>query len=214
MRVLHQQGGKSERLEAMAARAILEDVARELGESVSIARIRAGVRVVLGRQGALGGGSSITAEEFDRLVLLYPEDVRSRTDVISRAFQLDQHLARLERVPVEIGPAGNLTLPYPRGRRSPRSRGLRRDGRSARRTRGSALARHRRPVDRRPRHHRGDRATRFAAGRGLLKPGRSQARPGGDGVRTASGGSDRRARRGRLPCLHAAHRPSRRGASV
>jgi hypothetical protein len=93
MRVLHPHGGKSERLDAMTDRSILETVAGALGDSVSMPRLRAGLRAVLGQPS--GDGSALSPEEFDRLVVLYPEDVRSRTDVIQRAFQLEQHLARL-----------------------------------------------------------------------------------------------------------------------
>ena len=47
MRLLSAQDGKADRLESMADRAMLEDVCRELGTDVSMARLRAGLRVVL-----------------------------------------------------------------------------------------------------------------------------------------------------------------------
>jgi hypothetical protein len=95
VRMLHERGGKEERLHAMMDRSLLEEVAQQLGGTLSAARLRLAIRVILGHEPSSAPHSSISPQEFDRLILLYPDEVRARTDVVARAHNLEQHLARL-----------------------------------------------------------------------------------------------------------------------
>jgi hypothetical protein len=104
MRVTHPQGGKAERLDAMADRNILETITRQLGEMASVGRLRAGLRVILGNEPIPSETSLLSKAEFREISDLYSEDVRSRTDILSRSLSLEQHLSRLDIPSVdEIG---------------------------------------------------------------------------------------------------------------
>jgi hypothetical protein len=96
----------SGRREAIEDRALLRSVARHLGPSVTLARMRSALRILLSEAPLPDEEAQLSSQEFDDLTELFGQEIRTRTDMLVRAYQLEHalaELAALNRIPVVTG---------------------------------------------------------------------------------------------------------------
>ena len=110
----------SHRREHMEDAAVLRSIAVLLKPRVTLGRLRSALRILLREAPLTEEDAQLSNEEFDALTEMFGQEIRTRTDLLGRSYQLEHALQELSffahlrpSQPTHAGPETTTTIPVP-----------------------------------------------------------------------------------------------------